>query len=158
MNAKDSEYNNNHAIDDPEKKRYLEEVYGDATDVAADCYRYMQAVLVDLVPGQELTVVMPVLPEYLNPGKTMQGGFISAAMDNVLGPLCWMVTRTPNSVMTDMSTSYHRPIMAGDNLTVRAAVKSKGRRKIHMTADAYNGENKLVASSVATYFVLPANS
>jgi acyl-coenzyme A thioesterase PaaI-like protein len=56
--------------------------------------------------------------------------------------------------MIDMMTSYHRPIFEGDELIVTATVKTKGRTRIHMIAEAYNRENKLVATASCDYIHL----
>lgn len=137
-------------IDDPEKRRILDQVYGDAPP----CFSSMQGSVVDFVVGEDMTVSFPVLDSYLNPAGSMQGGLIGAAFDNVFGPLCWIASGTPGGVMTEMTTAYHRPIFKGDWLTIRAYVKVKGRRKIHMLADAYNNERKLIATAAATYLLL----
>ena len=52
----------------------------------------MQGKFEEYVPGESLTVSFPVRPEYDNPMKRMQGGFICAAMDNTMGPLSFLVT------------------------------------------------------------------
>lgn len=137
-------------MSDPVKQRQISEILGDPPD----CFKWMQCSIVDFEPGEALTIVLPVLDEYLNPARTMQGGVIGAAFDNAFGPLCHIASMNPRSVMVDMSTSFHRPAFGGDRLCIHARVKAKGRRKVHMVADAYNGENKLVASSNATYLIL----
>lgn len=115
------------------------------------CFSFMQARVIDFVDGQSLTIGFPVLENYLNPARTMQGGFITAAFDNVFGPLCYSATRTTSTTTVDISTSYHRPIIAGDELIITATVKSQGRTKIHMMAEAYNRENKLIATATTNY-------
>ena len=137
-------------IDDPAKRRILDQVYGDAPP----CFSSMQGNVVDFVAGEDMTIAFPVLDTYLNPAGSMQGGMISAAFDNVFGPLCWIASGTPKGVMTEMTTAYHRPIFKGDCLTIRAYVKVKGRRKVHMLADAYDNQQKLIATAVSTYLLL----
>jgi len=51
-------------------------------------------------------------------------------------------------------TNYHRPIFAGDELIVTASIIVKGKTKIHMTAEAYNRENKLIATASTNYMYL----
>ncbi len=115
------------------------------------CFSFMQARVLDYIEGQSLTICFPVLEDYLNPALTMQGGFITAAFDNVFGPLCYSATRTTATTTIDINTSYHRPIMAGDELIITATVKSKGKTKIHMMAEAYNQEKKLIATATSNY-------
>lgn len=120
---------------------------------APPCFTNMRARLTGHKPDTELTVVFPVYEAYCNPAGTMQGGIISAAFDNVFGPLCYRASKTPASAMVHMNTSYHRPAFPGDELTITARVKTKGRRIVHMEAEAYNGENKLVASAHCDYMI-----
>ena len=115
------------------------------------CFSFMQARVIDYVEGQRLTIGFPVLENYLNPARTMQGGFITAAFDNVFGPLCFSATRTTATTTVDIGTSYHRPILEGDELIITATVKSQGKTKIHMVAEAYNQENKLIATATTNY-------
>ncbi len=119
-----------------------------------DCFRTMEGCVEDYCPGTSLSVSFPVKESYLNPAKTMQGGFITAAFDNVFGPFCLLESGTPATTTIDINTTYHRPIMPGDTLRVTAFLKSKGKTKIHMIADAYNSEGKLVASATSTYIYL----
>ncbi|HQO02846.1 MAG TPA: PaaI family thioesterase [Spirochaetota bacterium] len=119
-----------------------------------NCFQFMDGRVREYEPGKSLTVSFPVREEYLNPAGTMQGGFISGAFDNVFGPLCHLLTQTTATTTIDLNTSYHRPIFPGDELTIRAEVKSQGKTKVHMVADAYNAEGKLIASSTTTYIHL----
>lgn len=81
----------------------------------------------------------------------MQGGIITAAFDNVFGPLCWLTTGTPATAMVSINTTYHRPIFAADELKVVASVKYKGKTAIQLAAEAFNGQDKLVAAATCTY-------
>jgi acyl-coenzyme A thioesterase PaaI-like protein len=58
----------------------------EALGTAPNCFRFMQGRVVEYLPQERLTVAFPVLDEYLNPAGSMQGGFITAAFDNVFGP------------------------------------------------------------------------
>jgi uncharacterized protein (TIGR00369 family) len=117
------------------------------------CFTSMNASLISHKEDSELTVLFPVLKSQLNPAGSMQGGFISAAFDNVFGPLCYRASKTPASAMVHMNTSYHRPVFEGDELTITARVKTKGRRIVHMEGEAYNRESKLVASAHCDYLI-----
>lgn len=120
------------------------------------CYLHMKAILVAYDTDKGLTVAFPVLEAYLNPAGTMQGGFITAAFDNVFGPLCYLASGSRASAMVDINNSFHRPAFAGDELTITARVKTKGRTIIHMEAEAYNQDNKLVASAHCNYMLTQA--
>ncbi|NLV17498.1 MAG: PaaI family thioesterase [Syntrophomonadaceae bacterium] len=118
------------------------------------CAKFVTGEYVEFIPGKSLTIAFPVKEEYLNPALSMQGGLISTAFDNVFGPLCLLVTNTPYTTTLDINTSFHRPIYAGDVLTVTATVTSSGKTKIHMLGEAYDGNNKLIATATTNYFIL----
>lgn len=139
----------NKLIDDLEKLRILDQMYQESPP----CFNSMQGKVLDFEPGQEFTICFPVLDNYLNPAGSMQGGIIGAAFDNVFGPLCWSVSGKPNGVMTEMNTSYHRPIFKDDCLNVKAFIKVQGQRKLHMAGEAFNNSGKLIATAVATYWL-----
>ncbi|HQO40157.1 MAG TPA: PaaI family thioesterase [Spirochaetota bacterium] len=120
---------------------------------APPCYTGMRARLTGHKPGTELTVVFPVIESYANPAGSMQGGYITAAFDNVFGPLCYMASGTGASAMVDINTSFHRPVFPGDELNITARVKAKGKRIIHMEGEAYNSAGKLVASAACDYMI-----
>ncbi len=137
-------------------KEQIYKPYGDLSvelPPAPPCYTNMKAKLMAHKDDAELTVAFPVVEGYCNPAGTMQGGIISAAFDNVFGPLCYRASKTPQSAMVHMNTSYHRPVFPGDELTITARVKTKGRRIVHMEAEAYNRERKLVASAHCDYMI-----
>lgn len=120
--------------------------------IAPNCFISMQGRLTEFnEDNNSLTIAFPVLENYLNPAGSMQGGYITAAFDNVFGPLCQAVTGTSATTTVDINTSYHRPIFAGDELIVTAAVKLQGRSKIHMVAEAFNKKNKLIATATTNY-------
>ncbi|MGE5405904.1 MAG: PaaI family thioesterase [Candidatus Saccharibacteria bacterium] len=116
-----------------------------------NCARFISGQPYDYVPGKSLTMIFPVQEEYLNPGQTMQGGIITAAFDNVFGPLCWLATGTPATAMVSINTTYHRPIFAGDELKVIASVMYKGKTAIQLSAEAFNSQDKLIAAATCTY-------
>lgn len=121
------------------------------------CYAGMKAQVLDYVPGKSLTLVTPVLESYNNPAGSMQGGIITAAFDNAFGILCYLVAGTTYATTVNISTTYHHPIFPGDDLMITATVKSKGKTIVHMLADAFNWEDKLIASATCSYMLLNRN-
>jgi uncharacterized protein (TIGR00369 family) len=113
-----------------------------------NCFRAMKAEFVAYESRQSLTVTMPVLEESLNPVQMMQGGVLGAAFDNAFGPLSYLAARTP-CVTMNLSIQFIRPVEFGEHLTVHAKVASRGMQVLHMTAEAFNSKDKLVAAAVA---------
>lgn len=50
----------------------------------------------------------PILPGYLNPYGSMQGGFVAAAVDNTLGPLSMLVA--PPNVTRRLEIKYSQAV------------------------------------------------
>lgn len=121
------------------------------------CYTSMQTRLLDFSGEHSVTIAIPVLESYCNPAGSMQGGFIAAAFDNAFGPLSILATNASKVTTLNINTTYHRPIFPGDELTIKATVKSKGRTMVYMLAEAYNRENQLIASANTHYLILSGN-
>jgi uncharacterized protein (TIGR00369 family) len=110
-----------------------------------NCTVWMKGEYLDYESRVMLKIAFPVLEEYLNPMKAMQGGFITAAFDNVFGPLSYLAARTPCSTL-DLHTNYIRSIANGDMLIVTARVVSRSLSAVHLSAEAVNGKGKLIAT------------
>lgn len=113
-----------------------------------NCSAFMQGEYLGYESRRMLKISFPVLPEYLNPMKTMQGGFITAAFDNVFGPLSYLAARVPCTTL-DLHTNYIRPILQGDSLIVSASVVSRGLSALHVSGEAVNSKGKLIATSTS---------
>lgn len=100
-----------------------------------------------------LTVAFPVVKEYLNPMHVMQGGFITAAFDNVIGPLSYLAARNICTSM-DIHTNYIRSVAADDTLTITAKVVSRSGNALHLAAEAVNNKGKLVATCSANMVIV----
>jgi acyl-coenzyme A thioesterase PaaI-like protein len=110
-----------------------------------NCLVAMKAEVVHYESRTSLTVKFPVLEESLNPLRTMQGGFIVAAFDNVFGPLSYAM---------NLSAQFIRPILPGDWLTITAKIVSRGNQILYMTAEAFNEKGKLIATGSANAMML----
>ena len=85
--------------------------------------------------------------------RSMQGGFLVAAFDNVFGPLSYLAARAP-CITLSLHTQFIRAVNPGTRLLVRAEVISRGFQVLQMTAQAFNERNRLVALASATASVL----
>ncbi|MGA3244664.1 MAG: PaaI family thioesterase [Bacteroidota bacterium] len=132
-----------------EELRSLSREHALGTTFPPNCFTAMQAKFVEYESRRSLSVTFPVLEESLNPLRTMQGGFIVAAFDNVFGPLSYLAARIP-CVTLNLNTQFIRPIECGDQLTVRVTVVSRNAQVLQMTGEAFNSRNKLIATSSAT--------
>jgi len=110
------------------------------------CFSHMDAEYLDYESRVMLKVAVPVREEYLNPRRTMQGGFITAAFDNTFGPLSYAAARNP-CVTLDIHTNFIRPIEEGDTLIVTARLVSRGGSTLHLKAESHNSKGKLIATA-----------
>ena len=148
--------NDSLAVLQEEMEEIMRQAGGGAT-FPPKCCLSMKAEFVSYESRQSLIVTMPVLDESLNPVQMMQGGFIGAAFDNAFGPLSYLAARAPCPTMS-LSLQFIRPGELGERLTVHAKVASRGIQVLHMTAEAFNSKNKLVAAAVAGAAVMRSAS
>lgn len=119
-----------------------------------NCIEIMEPRLVEYIVGKSITIGFPVLEKFLNPVGGMQGGFITAAFDNVFGSFCFYETKGKPMATIDISTTYQRPIFMGDELIVTVWIKSMGKTIIHMWGEGRNKEGKLVATATTNFILL----
>jgi uncharacterized protein (TIGR00369 family) len=119
------------------------------------CFVTMKGGFTQYESRSSLTVTFPVEETILNPLGVMQGGFISAAIDNVMGPLSYLAMRAPAATL-DLHTQFIRGAALGDILTVTARVVSRTPRTLVMTAEARNQKGKLIAMATANAAVIAA--
>ncbi len=75
-----------------------------------------------------LRVRFPALERFQNPMGHMQGGAITAAIDNCIGPLSYLVA--PPSATTELTTTFLRPVTAEDAAVETRLVERAGRRLV----------------------------
>ena len=111
-------------------------------------FKIMEPTFVECLSEENVVISFPVVEWQLNGFNSMQGGFIAAAFDNVFGLLCYSSTNQGAFTTLDMNLSYHRPIFLGDVLKISVTIKCIGKSIVCMTGEAFNGENKLIASAM----------
>ncbi|MCB9421685.1 MAG: PaaI family thioesterase [Ardenticatenaceae bacterium] len=114
----------------------------------------MQAEVIDLdIVAKTLTVRFPVQARYQNPMGYMQGGMIAAAIDNVIGPLSFIVAE-PN-VTKSMEVQYLRPISDKiKQITVVAAFAGQQDRELTFVADVLRDDGTRLAQARSTNVLL----
>jgi uncharacterized protein (TIGR00369 family) len=139
-----------------EEIRHLHTLLGPGVVFPPPCFLAMKAEFTAYESRTSLSVTVPVGPETLNPAGTMQGGFIVAALDNVLGPLSYLALRSVAATL-DIHTQFIRAPLPGDALRVTARVVSRGMHSVAMAAEARNGRGKLVALASANALAVRAS-
>jgi len=118
------------------------------------CITTMKPEVGEYIPGMSLTMSFPVQEIFLNPKRSMQGGFIAAAFDNTFGALLHQEIKKNNMASIDMHLNYHRPIFENDRLTITAYLKAKGSTIASLYAEGFNEEGKLVATATTNMIIL----
>lgn len=93
--------------------------------------------------------------DFLNPGGTVQGGFLTAMLDDAMsiagvismGQRGWVPT-------LQMTTSFLSPAREG-RLIARGEVARAGRSAIHTSGHLRDGEGRLIATAVAACIPRP---
>ncbi len=95
----------------------------------------------------------PILSEHLNPYGNMQGGIISAAIDNTIGPLSLLVS--PPNFTRYMEMKYVK-IISPDlgYIYVTAKFIEKKKRQLFFEATVEDEDGNKLASAKSTHWVI----
>lgn len=114
----------------------------------------MQGEFVDFDPDENVLVTrFPVLEDWLNPYRFMQGGMVAAAVDNTLGPLSMLVA--PPNVTRRLEMKYSHTITLDDAfITVRGWLIERVGRRLRFAAEVRGETGALMARARAEHWVL----
>ena len=103
--------------------------------------------------GRSLTVRFPVEERWQNPMGMMQGGVLAALVDNVLGPLSYLVA--PPSVTTELNVTFLRPVTPdAEWVEVRGEVVEVMRTRLVLKAEVTDPRGRRVALAQAACLVV----
>ncbi|MBN1542703.1 PaaI family thioesterase [candidate division KSB1 bacterium] len=133
------------------------ERYGERVDeflVPPPVLFLMRGEVVDVDLEAKLMIVrFPILPDYLNPYRTVQGGIIAAAVDNTIGPLSMLVA--PPNVTRRLEMTYGRPVTPDlDAMVVEAQLVEHKDRLLHFKAEVRDPSGTRLARAKATHWVV----
>ena len=114
----------------------------------------MEGEFVDLdLDAGTLVARFPVRESYLNPYGAMQGGMITAAVDNTLGPLSMLVA--PPNVTRHLEMTYSRPAkLEMGYIVVHARLLERQDRWLSFRAEVRSPEGARLARSKAVHWIL----
>jgi uncharacterized protein (TIGR00369 family) len=118
-----------------------------------------RCVSVDREKG-EMVVSYQARPEFANPVGMVQGGMLSAMLDDVMSPAATLGLAAGEAVQTlEMKTSYFSPAKIG-TIIARGWVRRRGRDILFLEAQLEGEDGKLIATASATArrFVLPTRA
>ncbi|MBL8545480.1 MAG: PaaI family thioesterase [Hyphomonadaceae bacterium] len=90
-------------------------------------------------------------PEFANPGGTVQGGFITAMMDDTMGPVVLAATGGEKVPVTcDLYTTYFTSPKIGERCYVEAKVERLGKSIAFTSATMFNEAGDVLAKASQT--------
>ena len=93
--------------------------------------------------------------EMMNPGGNMQGGFITAMLDDAMSVAACIVQPVYGMAPTlQMTTNFLRPVPM-EKLRARGEVVRAGRAAVHTRGELFNLDGKLLATAVAACMPRP---
>ena len=91
-------------------------------------------------------------PEFTNPSGNIQGGFLAAMLDDIMGPALAATLKEGQFAPTlNLNISFHRPAVVG-LLTGKGRVVRRGKDVCFLAGELYQ-EGELVASATATAII-----
>jgi acyl-coenzyme A thioesterase PaaI-like protein len=100
---------------------------------------------IELEPGVKMTAKVPFQKRFTNPIGVYQGGFLTAAIDDVFGPLSFVTSNGP-TVTISMNTTYLGTFKEEHGYcTIHAVVLKKTKNFIFLRADVKTPDGELIA-------------
>ena len=104
------------------------------------------------VKAMRIKTRFPILPEYQNPYRTMQGGMVAAAVDNTLGPLSMLVA--PPNVTRRLEMKYSHPITIDlQFIIVEGKILKREGQRLTFSADVRDLEGTLLARGKSYHWI-----
>lgn len=96
-------------------------------------------------PGKRMVATFPYQRRFANPVGLYQGGFLSAAIDEVLGPLAYITAGTPCMTLS-LNVTYLKAFPeAMKNVIVEGLVLQKTNNFIFLRAEVKSPEGEIIA-------------
>ena len=106
----------------------------------------------------EYVLLCKTFPWMRNAAGTLHGGMCATIVDQAMGFIAYCVKPGEGIAPTiQMQTTYHRPLIPGQEARVLVRVLSTTRSLMHLSAECYavNAPEKLCLSASGTYFFKP---
>jgi uncharacterized protein (TIGR00369 family) len=94
-------------------------------------------------------------PEFANPTGYIQGGFLSAMLDDVMGMMAMLKVAPKSFASTiDLHVHYLRPVRVG-KIEVAARITNKGPSVMFAEADLFDCRGKISAKATSALAITP---
>jgi uncharacterized protein (TIGR00369 family) len=105
----------------------------------------LQLEYLEVKPGERLVARLPFQERFTNPIGSYQGGFLSAGLDDVFGPLSYMTAKGPCLTLS-LNVTFLRPFVKEMNHALITGVVLKNTKGfIFMRADVMGPNGDLLA-------------
>lgn len=117
-------------------------------------FELMQCEIIEFDSDEKYIVVkMPILEDWLNPYRTMQGGLIVAAIDNAVGPLSMLLA--PKNMTRNIDSKLLKPIlMASEYIYVTATLSEKKKRRLTFNVTVKDKDETIYAKATVINWIL----
>lgn len=117
-------------------------------------HKDLQASFLEHVPGESMKMKFKLQEKHENPGGVILGGYFSAYFDATMGPFSFMETGMW-TVSLDINVCFIKPLKVSDGeVIIHARLISKTKSNIIMHAEAYKGNNVLVATCTSRMLIM----
>ena len=111
------------------------------------------AKILSFAAGRSITLAFPVREDQTNPLGTLQGGILASFFDDAFGTLAFASLKKP-CVTIDIMVNFIRPMNTGESVVIRAEFKSRTRKLLWLSAEAFNNKEKLIATATSNLMVI----
>ncbi len=106
--------------------------------------------LADLKDG-EATVKLKIRDELRQPHGLLHGGATASVIDTAMAfAVVTKLSKEEKASTVDLNVYYLRPVIDGE-ITCTAKIVKAGKRLLTVSAEVFNDEGKLIATSLSTY-------
>lgn len=100
--------------------------------------------MVEYEKNRHMVVVFETDPRHTNPIGVIQGGFLTAMLDDTIGPFSYLTAKGP-VVTTGFDVQFIRGVKAGEPVICKAELVSKTPVTMLFDATAFNAKGKKIA-------------
>lgn len=103
---------------------------------------------------KSLVLSFDIQPWMSNPSDVAHGGALGAILDTAMGSLSFYLAGDRVTPTVSLQVSYLRPVALNSKLLVKVRATMAGRTMIHLTTDAYLGDNpgRILATAAGVYY------
>lgn len=116
----------------------------------------LQIEYLEIAPGKKMVAKIPFQHKFTNPAGTYQGGFLSAAMDEVFGPLAYITVNTFCMTLS-LNLTYLKAFTSNiPHVIITAEVLKKTNNFVFMRGEVRTPEGDLICIGESHVAVPPA--